>query len=62
MFSSVISLISHLGDLAESILKRDAGVKDAGRLPGVGGVLDLMDSGLFVAPVTYFLMTLWFSP
>jgi phosphatidate cytidylyltransferase len=60
ILACALSLISHLGDLAESILKRDAGVKDSGRLPGVGGVLDLMDSGLFAAPVTYFLMKLWF--
>ncbi len=59
LMDSILSLISHVGDLAESALKRDAGVKDSGRLPGVGGVLDMMDSILFTAPVAYFFMVLW---
>lgn len=54
-----LALVAVLGDLAESILKRSLQVKDSGHVfPGIGGVLDLIDSILFTAPVLYFFLKL----
>ena len=51
----MIGTFGQIGDLAESLLKRDAVVKDSNRLPGLGGVLDMVDSLLFTAtPIVYF--------
>ncbi|HZQ26173.1 MAG TPA: phosphatidate cytidylyltransferase, partial [Acidimicrobiales bacterium] len=55
----VVAIMAPLGDLAESMIKRDVGIKDMGRiLPGHGGVLDRFDALLFVLPATYYLVKL----
>lgn len=51
----LLGIIGQVGDLAESLIKRDCGVKDSGgNLSGFGGVLDMIDSLLFTTPVFYF--------
>jgi phosphatidate cytidylyltransferase len=54
----LISLLGQFGDLAESLLKRDVGVKDSNQLPGLGGVLDVVDSLIFTAPFVYLVLKL----
>jgi len=51
----LVTVFAQLGDLSESLIKRDAGVKDSGNsLPGHGGFLDRVDSYMFSAPVAYY--------
>ena len=50
-----LGVLGQLGDLSESLMKRDCGIKDSGNIfPGLGGALDCVDSLLFTAPVFYF--------
>lgn len=60
LFGTVLGVVGLVGDLCESLLKRDAGMKDASALmPAFGGLLDLIDSILYSAPVALFLWTVW---
>src|SRR5262249_33660548 len=60
IFGVIIGGIGQLGDLLESLMKRDAEVKDSGRLvPGFGGILDIIDSPLLAAPFAYLLFSLF---
>ncbi len=50
---AIIGVLAQIGDLVESLFKRDAGIKDSNKIPGIGGVLDMLDSFLFTAPIVY---------
>jgi len=55
------SVAAQFGDLAESLLKRDAEVKDSSHLPGLGGFLDIVDSIVFTTPLLYLFIKYQFS-
>lgn len=62
VFGAVMGVVGLFGDLAESLIKRDVGVKDSAALmPGFGGLLDLLDSILFAGPVAVVIWPLLFA-
>ena len=59
VISAIGAVISQVGDLAASAIKRNFGIKDYGRLiPGHGGIMDRFDSVVFTAPMIYYLAVL----
>lgn len=60
ILGTIIGFVSQVSDLVESLIKRDAGVKDSSNfVPGHGGVLDRMDSFILTAPIMYYYIS-WF--
>jgi phosphatidate cytidylyltransferase len=60
-FGVALAVAAPLGDLAESLMKRDLGIKDMGTLlPGHGGLLDRFDGMLFVLPTAYYMVRVLF--
>ncbi|MBA3314247.1 MAG: phosphatidate cytidylyltransferase [Planctomycetaceae bacterium] len=60
VIGAMLGVVGLIGDLCESLIKRDAGMKDASHLmPAFGGLLDLIDSILYTAPITLLIWTVW---
>lgn len=60
ILSAILSLIGQIGDFSASVIKRYFGVKDFSELfPGHGGMIDRIDSVMFIAPFAYFLLTMF---
>lgn len=59
--ATALSAAAQFGDLSESLLKRDVGIKDSSHLPGLGGMLDVVDSLVFTIPLLYFFLKYYAS-
>jgi len=60
LFGAVLAIVGLVGDLTMSLFKRDAGLKDSGAmLPGMGGILDVLDSPLLAGPAAFWMLELW---
>jgi phosphatidate cytidylyltransferase len=63
LLGAIVSVVAQIGDLGESLLKRDAGAKDSGTIiPGHGGILDRMDSYLLTGAAVYYYLRWFFHP
>jgi phosphatidate cytidylyltransferase len=63
LFGIALAVAATIGDLGESLVKRDIGIKDMGSLlPGHGGLMDRLDSLLIAAPISWLLLTAWNPP
>lgn len=58
VLGALLGCLAQVGDLAESLLKRDVGVKDSSKIPGLGGMLDVVDSLVFTSPLVYLYLKL----
>lgn len=58
VLGGLLGVLAQLGDLGESLIKRDSGVKDSGVIPGLGGILDMLDSLLLTIPFLYYYLIL----
>ncbi|SCA63005.1 Uncharacterized protein SCG7086_AH_00070 [Chlamydiales bacterium SCGC AG-110-P3] len=57
LLGAAVAITAQVGDLSESLIKRDTGVKDSNQLPGLGGILDVADSLIFTGPMLYLLLS-----
>ncbi len=61
ILGALLGVLGQMGDLSESLIKRDCGAKDTSKIfPGLGGSLDVLDSLIFTAPVLYFYVKIFF--
>src|SRR5205085_511790 len=60
VFGVLMAVFGHIGDLVESAIKRNVGTKDSAHVvPAFGGLLDILDSPLFAAPVALWFLAIW---